>query len=274
MAKSISNSVGKGGANQAADVQVVRDLLAAWAKNAGLVAFGSGAMDQPTIAAITRFQTDELHRAAPDGRVDPGGGTMAALLKLADAAMADLALAANVTYGPGVAADAHLASDYSIAVIKKALGMAGMNAAVITSTLRGPQEQAAAMYKNAAKNLAGQFALYGPAGDEVLKVYQKHHAESAAVVTALMSKKIQELLAAGRHVSNHVVTHASYAARNVIDIGLHSTEVAAGASFKLGELTKAFIKLQAAGYIAKFIDETGGTNSCWHLEIVPGAKPM
>ena len=75
-------------------------------------------------------------------------------------------------------------------------------------------------------------------------------------------------------MSRHVVSPAAYAKLNVIDIGLGSTQAAAGTSFKLGELTKAFTKLAAQGYIAKFIDETGKTNACWHLEIAPGAKAL
>ena len=275
MAATISKSVGKDGVNQAADVKVVRDLLAPWAKKAGLAAFGSGAIDPATIAAITRFQADELHRAAPDGRVDPGGGTIAALLAMAEAALSQpSAGSARVQYSPKVDPEVRLVSGYSFAVIEKALAMAKMDAAVITSTLRHPAEQAAAMYKNAAKNLTAQFALYGPTGDEVLKVFQNNRTKAKEVVIDLMAKKIEALVSAGRRVSDHVVTPAAYAKRNVIDIGLGSTQAAAGASFKRNELTKAFNKLVADGYIAKFIDETAKSNACWHLEIAPGAKSL
>lgn len=283
MAASISQTVGKGGVNLTADVKTVRALLAPWAKQAGLAAFGKGAIDQSTIDAILKFQSDELHRAAPDGRIDPGGGTMAALLKQADAqAAAALAAAAaapsqgteKVTYASGVGPDARLVSSYAMKVIERALRAARVEAAVITSTLRKPAEQAAAMYKNAAKDLAAQFALYGPTGDAVLKVFQKNQARDAATVIGLMAAKIEQLAAQGKRVSLHVVTPASYAALNVIDIGVGSTRKAAGASFKLGELSKAFAKLEAEGYIRKFIDETAKTNACWHLEIVPGAKAL
>ena len=275
MAANISKSVGKGGVNLATDVKTVRDLLAPWAKQAGLAAFGSGAMDPATVAAIIRFQADELHRLAPDGRIDPGGGSFAALLGFAEAELSRPGTGtAKVSYGPGVDAEVRLASKYSFAVIEKALAIARMDGAVITSTLRRPPEQAAAMYKNAAKNLAAQFALYGAAGDEVLTVYQNNKAKPREVVTDLMAKKITALVASGRSVSRHVVSPAAYAKLNVIDIGLGSTQAAAGASFKLGELTKAFTKLEAEGYIEKFIDETGKTNACWHLEIAPGAKGL
>lgn len=277
MAKSISASVGKGGVNLPIDVKTIRDLLSAWANKAGLPAFGSGGIDQPTIHAISRFQSAELHRRAPDGRVDPGGATFAALLKLNRVAAAPAKPASGtpgVTYSSGVDPTVRLVSDYSIKVIEKALQAASVDAAVITSTLRHPAEQAAAMYKNAVKNLSAQFALYGATGDEVLKVYEKNQAQDAATVIGLMAAKIEELVARGKRVSLHVVTPASYASLNVIDIGVNSTRAAAGASFKLAELTKAFSKLAAEGYIKKFIDETAKTNSCWHLEIVPGAKPL
>ena len=256
-------------------IGVLRDLLAPWAKKAGLTAFGSGEMDPATEAAIIRFQADELHRPVPDGRVDPGGGTFAALLSVTAAGLSQPSLGtAKVSYGPGVDAEVRLVSKYSIAVIEKALALARMEAAVITSTLRRPPEQAAAMYKNAAKNLTAQFALYGSAGDEVLNVFQNNKAKPRDVVIDLMAKKIAALVAAGRSVSRHVVSPAAYATLNVIDIGLGSTRTAAGDSFKLGELTKAFAKLEAEGYIRKFIDETGKTNACWHLEIAPGAKTL
>ena len=117
-----------------------------------------------------------------------------------------------------------LASKYSMAVIEKALAMAKMDAAVITSTLRRPAEQAAAMYKNAAQNMAGQFALYGLTGDEVLKVYQANKAKPRDAGDRSYGRRtIAALMGDGRIVSRHVVSAASYAKLNVIDVGLGST---------------------------------------------------
>ena len=65
---------------------------------------------------------------------------------------------------------------------------------------------------------------------------------------------------------------ARYATLNIVDIGVNSTRTAAGASFDMAKLTKAFRKLETDGYIRRFIDETAKTNQCWHLEIVPNAK--
>ena len=277
MTTGITKSVGNGGDNLPDDVAVVRQLLAAFVAKAGKPPLAAGPMDPPTIDAITRFQAEVMQLNHPDGRVDPGGKTITRLLA-APAGPGTAAPAAgggvSVTYGTGVPATAQLVSPYAIAVIKKALAMAGMKAAVITSTLRPPEEQAAAMYKNASVNLQKQFSMYGPAGDEVLQVFSANRAKPKATVIALMVDKIEQLLANGRRVSLHVTTPAAYATRNIIDIGVNSTRNAAGGSFSLKGLTKAFSKLQADGFIAKFIDETAQSNNCWHLEIVPDAKPL
>jgi hypothetical protein len=159
-------------------------------------------------------------------------------------------------------------------VIEKALAAAGMNAAVITSTIRLPAEQAEIMYENAAKNLAEQYKLYGSTGDQVIDVYKQNKTKPKAEVTELMKKKIEELAAKDMRVSRHVSTLAKYTTLNIIDIGLNSTMVAAGGTFNKEKLTQAFTKLKTEGYINHFIDETKKTNACWHLEIVPNAKPL
>lgn len=281
----IAKSVGKGGVNQKADAKLVQRLLSPFAVSKGLPPLlDDGDIGPKTIAVIERFQAEVMGFPAPDGRIDPGGKTMAALLawKVPSPAPtpaptptpvpADDGI--KVTYGPGVDEDARLVDDYSFAVIRKALGLAGMKAAVITSTLRLPQEQAATMYKNAAKDLNAQFALYGPTGDEILQVYKANRAKSAETVIELMRKTIEKQLANGRQVSKHVATRERYAKLNVIDVGLNSTRAAAGDSFDHKALTKAFARLAEQGYIATFIDETAKSNVCWHVEIVPGAKKL
>ena len=276
MTTGITKSVGKGGVNLPADVGIVRQLLAAFVAKSGKPPLAAGPMDQPMIDAITAFQTGVMLLAMPDGRVDPGGKTITALLKEAakPGTPAPSASAVSVTYGSGVPATAQLVSPYAIEVIKKALTAAGVKAAVITSTLRLADEQAEIMYKNAVINLQKQRDLYGPTGDEVLKVYSDNKSKPKATVIALMTKKIEQQLANGRQVSNHVASPAGYIARNVIDIGVNSTKVAAGTTFNLKALTTAFGKLQADGFIKKFIDETTKSNTCWHLEIVPDVKPL
>lgn len=271
MSAGITESVGNGAGNRPPDVRRVQRLLAPFAKLAGLPPLvEDGLTGRATIAAIERFQVEVLGFPAPDGRVDPAGRTWTALIGWAQEAVDP----ARVTYGAGVERAARLVGDYSFAVIRKALGMAGMKAAVITSTLRLPREQAATMYKNAAKNLSAQFALYGRTGDEVLRVYEANRGRPAETVIGLMRETIEAQLAKGRQVSRHVTTPARYAKLNVIDIGLNSTRAAAGASFDHKGLTKAFVKLASQGYIATFIDETAKSNCCWHLEISPGSKKL
>ena len=271
MSAGITESVGNGANNRPPDVRRVQRLLALFAKLTDLPPLEEdGLIGGATIAAIERFQADTLGYPAPDGRIDPGGRTWTALIRWAQEAADPI----RVTYDSGVETAARLVSDYSFAVIRDALAMAGMKAAVITSTLRLPREQAATMYKNAVKGLNAQLALYGRAGDEVLRVYEANRARPAETVIALMRAAIEAQLAKGRQVSRHVTTPARYAKLNVIDIGLNSTRAAAGESFDHKRLTKAFVKLAGQGYIATFIDETAKSNRCWHLEIAPGAKKL
>jgi len=269
----ITKSVGRGGMNLPADVATVRQLLAGFVKRTGKPPLATGLMDQRTIDTIVEYQKTVMQLRVPDGRVDPGGKTLASLIRDTVIPGAAAGVVA-VTYGADVPAAAKLVSPYAIDVIKKALTAAGMNAGVITSTLRLPDEQAATMYKNAVKDLAAQLRLYGATGDEVLKVYRDNKTQPAATVIALMKKKIEDQLAQGRQVSRHVTTTAGYARLNVIDIGVNSTRRAAGASFNLEGLTKAFTKLKTEGYIKTFIDETAKSNTCWHVEIEPNAKPL
>jgi hypothetical protein len=277
MATGITGSVGRGGVNLPADVKVVQQLLEPFLKQNGQPTLnGNGKVDNAMIIAISNFQTRKLHITAPDGKVDPGGRTLVALLEQGQlgTAAAPTVGSVKVTYSPHVLPEAKLVSEYSFGVVRKALVMAKMKAAVITSTLRLPQEQAETMYKNAAKNLPGQFQLYGPTGDEILKIYKANQTEPQTEVVELMRKKIDEQLSMGRQVSRHVTTPARYSSLNVFDIGVNSSRVQAGASFDLAGLTRAFTKMAAEGYIRTFIDETAKSNTCWHLEIVPNTKPL
>ena len=167
-----------------------------------------------------------------------------------------------------------MVSSYAIAVIQLALSRAGMPQAVITSTMRTPGEQAAIMYRNAKKDLAGQFSLYGATGDEVLKVYKANQTMPDAEVIELMKNKMEELLKQGRRTSQHVVTESDYKILNIIDIGVNSTRAVCGPAFSIDKFTKALTELQSSGYIDTLIDETKKTNSCWHLEVRPNQKTL
>lgn len=273
MADTIAQSVGKGGVNAAADVKTVQRLLNRFVADLGLPKLAeNGTAGQALTDAITAFQR-KVMQITPDGRVDANGNTIKRLAKKVEGTTPPGGSVA-VTYGKDVSAAARLVSPYGFKVIERAVGHAAMSAAVITSTIRFPAEQAAIMYRNAKTDLAAQFRLYGATGDEVLKVFRDHREQPQAEVIALMQTKIEELLARGRLVSRHVVTASAYANLNVIDIGVNSTRSVAGRSFNLAALTRAFQALKADGFIRDFIDETKKSNSCWHLEVVPNARPL
>lgn len=178
----------------------------------------------------------------------------------------------KVTYSSQLPASKQIVSPYAISIIQLALQKAGMPEAVITSTIRTPEEQARIMYNNAKKNLMKQFQLYGSTGDEVLKVYKANQNAPESEVIQLMEDKIASLLKQGRRTSKHVVTTEQYNNRNIIDIGVHSTRKVCGKAFSAEKFTKALKDLQANGYIEKLIDETKKSNTCWHIEIKPNAK--
>lgn len=77
----ISSSVGHGGRNVHADVVTVQKLLNQHAAAVGLAPLlvADGLVGTKTIGAIVLFQRKVVGMLNPDGRVDPGGGTLRAL---------------------------------------------------------------------------------------------------------------------------------------------------------------------------------------------------
>jgi len=282
MSANILQSVGKNGINRRDDVIAIQKQLNVIIRQLDLPPLTvDGDAGSKTITAIMEFQRRIVNLSMPDGRIDPNGRTLHALNTAAGGTAPGVVDAApvtsggrTVTYKSGIPADRRIVSSYAIKVIEKALEAAGMNTAVITSTIRLPAEQAEIMYENAAKDLAEQYRLYGSTGDQVIDVYKQNKTKSKAQVVELMKKKIEDLAARNMRVSLHVSTFEQYATLNIIDIGLHSTMAAAGRTFNEAKLTQAFTKLESEGYINKFIDETKKTNACWHLEIVPDAKTI
>ena len=80
-------SVGEGGKNKPADVAIVEDLLNRQRPTTLLTLDGLASADLNT--AVRKYQTDVLKSVAPDGRVDPGGGTIAGLLRSSGPSAAD-----------------------------------------------------------------------------------------------------------------------------------------------------------------------------------------
>ncbi len=148
-----------------------------------------------------------------------------------------------------------------------------MKTAVITSTLRTPEEQASIMLKNAKIDLGKQYRLYGRNGDVILKVYDENKNKSDIETLKLMVDKINDLEKTNRRVSNHCISIDGYKKKNIIDIGLNSTRNA-NEYFNKDKFTKALKNLNKEGYIDRLIDETGKSNQCWHIEITPNKKSL
>ncbi len=75
MAVILTGSVGMGGKNNASDILAIQNLLNKWI-NPKIIANGvcNSTLDDPTVKAIKSFQSK--FTSSPDGRVDPGGGTL------------------------------------------------------------------------------------------------------------------------------------------------------------------------------------------------------
>lgn len=276
----ITASVGKDGFNTLEDTRIIQNLIN---ENIGSIIpfrllLEDGIAGQRTIQAIREFQIRVVGLPAPDGRVDPDGLTWLALKK--DTGQEEPENIPTemtnpvVSYSTSLASTKKIVSEYAISVIKLALKKAEMPHAVITSTIRTPEEQANIMYRNASQNLEKQFRLYGPNGDNVLKVYKTNKTKSKPLVIGLMKDKIEELLKQGKRTSKHVITPSQYSNLNIIDIGVNSTRRASGSAFSVEKLTQTFTSLVRDGYIEKLIDETKKSNQCWHIEIIPNKKAI
>jgi len=302
MQKGIGRSVGKNGHNERRDVRVVQAYInsfSAWKKKIKPLKV-DGVMGKKTIHAIEQFQYQAVGMAKPDGRVDPNGKTFRYLTmyydqqqqKAFEASVEKNAMpvagmvisqkvidkqaglnAYRVSYKSSVKHGRKLVSEYARSVIKVALKESGMKTAVITSTLRTPQEQASIMLKNAKIDLAKQYRLYGRSGDSVLDVYENNKAKSDKDIIKLMVKEIDELEKSNRRVSNHCISPTGYRRKNIIDIGLNSTK-SANKNFSKPRFTQALKNLVKEGYIDRLIDETAKSNQCWHIEIQPGKKDL
>jgi hypothetical protein len=269
----LTNSVGKGGVNLKADVKLIQSLLNA-SKVSKTYLKVDGVMGTKSIAVILRYQRTVVGLAKPDGKIDVGGKTFNALLHndtpkgnnvtslVEEVSSTDTS---KISFGRGAK---RVVSQKSLNVIGMALEEAGMDGAVITSTIRSAYKQASVMYKYAKRDLASQKRLYGATGDKVLTVFEANQQKmSKAEVIKLMTKRIKELTIGNKKVSRHAVSSAQYSARNVIDIGVNSTKAVAGNSFSQEAFTNALSRLEGARVITKFIDETKKVNTTWHVEI-------
>jgi hypothetical protein len=191
----IGASVGRSGLNRAEDVKVVQALLNQHiAELSPLLPVGvSGTCDAQTILMIEEFQRRVLSIEEPDGRVDPGGRTIAALNSGTGAATPSGEPVLDGVDLPGPAAK----------VLKAILRTAGLPRARVTSGSRTPAEQARVMYENCVANgVEFNLRLYGAAGDKVVGVFAANQAKPRDTVIQLMLDKIVELGPA--NVSKHI----------------------------------------------------------------------
>lgn len=237
MSLSIRQSVGQGGVNQQQDVKLIQVLLntyAAW-RSPFTPLEVDGYVGKSTTDGIIRYQREAAGIKNVDGRVDPYGKTFRFLTmyispgqepviqqQVRDGRMISGAPSIDnktinknaglkdqiVRYSPSLKADKQIVSEYSIQIIKMALKESGPKTAVITSTIRTPEEQAVIMLENAKKNLKKQYSLYGTAGDAVLKIYERNKSKSD--VLNLMVSEIKRLEAMGKRVSQHCVSKEVY----------------------------------------------------------------
>ncbi|SDD04775.1 hypothetical protein SAMN04487779_100436 [Belnapia rosea] len=122
------------------------------------------------------------------------------------APLAGLAPAAvTIDFGPNArAADV---TDFSRKVLEDIMRAAGLTQVVVSSTARGPADQARVMFNNLeARGVAKEKELYGPAGDQVIDTYDaaKRAGQDAAAIKRLMTEKIIEIgpTRVSRHASD------------------------------------------------------------------------
>lgn len=161
-------------------------------------------------------------------------------------------------------ANADRVSGYSKDVLNQIMARSGVKKINITSTVRGPEDQAKAMYANIrSKGVASQKDLYKDAGDKVIDEYVSLNKDgkSKAEIIEGMTKKINEL--GPSTVSSHA---GDPSVLNVIDISPNRMTQSD---------QKAFIKAvdfyKRQGVVSKFFQPTNG-DPAFHLEIPQEGK--
>lgn len=162
---------------------------------------------------------------------------------------------ASIKFVPS--ADSSAVSEHSRQVLRDILTDAGLASCVVTSTVRSPERQAAAMYTNIELTSAQrQHELYGAAGDRVIDEYQrlKPLGHGRQAIIDAMTAKIN-VLGPGT-VSRHCADPKEL---NVIDIAPSS--ISSAARF-VGALQRA----KDAQLVSKFFSPANG-DPAFHVEI-------
>ncbi|ASA56957.1 peptidoglycan-binding domain-containing protein [Vibrio gazogenes] len=228
--------------------------------------FGNGTKSKIELFQNSYEPKNDVH---PDYKIGSADGIVGKnSIKALDEALVDgwkYEFEVIVTYKANIPENKRVVSDKSIELIKRAFENVKVRQAVITSTLRTPEEQAQIMYRNAKINFEKQYRMYRWVGKSVLDVYKNNQHSSNTV--ELMKNKIIEQLSEGNKTSKHCTTFEDYNKVNIIDIGVNSVLAANGNDYSIiKKLTDEFKKMADNNEIY-LIDETNKSNKCWHIEI-------
>jgi hypothetical protein len=160
--------------------------------------------------------------------------------------------------GFGSGANSSAVSGHSHQILQDIMQQSGVASIKITSTSRGPEDQARAMYDNLQrKGVESQLRLYGDGGDQVIRAYQAAKAKGwdRQKILDAMEAKIRELGPA--NVSSHA---ADLSRLNVVDIAPSSIPSNQRADFVAA--LKGYVKATPG---AKFIGPPD--DPAFHLEI-------
>jgi len=212
----LSNSVGRGGINLKTDVKLVQTLLNNTHINKKNLKV-DGSVGAKTIATILKYQRSVVGLAKPDGKIDVDGKTFRMLLlnssplKSSVSNIVDTIEESDTSHIKFGNSAKRIVSKKSLNVINKAVEEAGMDGAMITSTIRSPERQAKIMYRYASIDLESQKRLYGATGDKVLTVFEANlKKKSKDEIIKMMAKRIEELSVGSKRVSRHCVSPAQY----------------------------------------------------------------
>jgi hypothetical protein len=103
-------------------------------------------------------------------------------------------MANGINFGPN--AKGSDVSDHSRGILKAVMAAAGVSSVTISSTARGPLDQARVMFDNIVKtSVAAQKSLYGPFGDMVIDVFvaARNAGKNRDDTIAAMEAKIIEI---------------------------------------------------------------------------------
>ncbi len=247
---SITAAVGRGAPNQRQDVIAIQAALLRVGFRVGV----DGAFGNETATAITRFQTNAL--GSSDGRIDPGGRTLARLNATADRAMANLAAAAPISNGSvaiNFEANANQGAvlAYARGVISDLVAASGGNSCTITSTARTPADQARAMYQNLS---VGTRIAYAAPGAAVTAVFDRSHA-AGRNAAQIQQDMVDEIMRQGPgRVSKHC---ADFNTLCVVDISPGSIQ----------NQSRFIAAVDADSRVSRFLHPGNSDDPAYHIEI-------